>query len=95
MAVHAGILISDSCDHHLLPSCRDLYHCSCDELEALIAVQKKAGALGSRLTGAGWGGCTVSLVREGAADAFIRAVKDQYFKQCIAENKVCSATLNH
>ncbi|KAK9826693.1 hypothetical protein WJX74_010258 [Apatococcus lobatus] len=75
-------------------SCRDLYHCSCAELEALIAVQKKAGALGSRLTGAGWGGCTVSLVREGAVEAFIRAVKDQYFKQCISEGKVAAANLD-
>lgn len=75
--------------------CRDLYHCSCDELEALIAIQKKAGALGSRLTGAGWGGCTVSLVREGAAQAFIRAVKDQYFKQCTAEGKVGPVMLRH
>jgi len=52
--------------------CRDLYQCSCEELDSLVTAAKGAGALGSRLTGAGWGGCTVSLVRQVRWETFVR-----------------------
>ena len=48
-------------------SCRDDYEISCPALEELVAAAKAAGAIGARLTGAGFGGCTVNLVP--AADA--------------------------
>jgi galactokinase len=44
-------------------SLREKYDCSCAELEELMVHCKRLGALGSRLTGAGWGGASVHLVR--------------------------------
>ncbi|ORX80530.1 galactokinase [Basidiobolus meristosporus CBS 931.73] len=61
-------------------SCRDNYHCSCKELDDLTLICRKAGAYGSRLTGAGWGGCTVSMVPEDQEQEFIQRVKDEYFR---------------
>ena len=49
-------------------SCRDQYDCSCDDLERLVRVVKEAGALGCRLTGAGWGGCVVALFDGGLGE---------------------------
>ncbi|HEX4599838.1 MAG TPA: galactokinase [Gemmatimonadales bacterium] len=43
-------------------SCRDLYQCSTPELDLVVAAARRAGALGARLTGAGWGGNAVVLV---------------------------------
>ena len=66
-------------------SCRDLYDCSCPDLDRLVAVTKAAGALGCRLTGAGWGGCVVALF-DGAQgqrriDEAIDAIARTYYLQ--------------
>lgn len=45
-------------------SCDVLYDCSCEELNDVIEIARRSGSLGSRLTGAGWGGCCVSIVRK-------------------------------
>ena len=59
-------------------SCATLYDCSCPEVDELVRIAKEAGAYGSRVTGAGWGGCTVSLVAEDKVEEFIEAVKAKY-----------------
>lgn len=60
-------------------SLRDLYEVSCTELDVMVeAALAIEGTLGSRMTGAGFGGCTVSLVKEGAVPAFIEGVGAHY-----------------
>ncbi|HTY36522.1 MAG TPA: galactokinase [Bacteroidota bacterium] len=60
-------------------SCRDDYEISCPELEALVSIALESGALGSRLTGAGFGGCTVSAVRRESLDQFLSGVEAGYY----------------
>src|SRR5438094_806200 len=43
-------------------SCRRLYECSAPELDLVVAAARRAGALGARLTGAGWGGAVLVLL---------------------------------
>jgi len=45
-------------------SCRRLYECSSPELDTVVGAAKRGGALGARLTGAGWGGVAVVLVNK-------------------------------
>ncbi len=46
-------------------SCRRLYECSTPELDLIVASAERAGALGARLTGAGWGGAALVLLGKG------------------------------
>jgi galactokinase len=60
-------------------SLRDLYEVSCPELDAMAsAAQSLPGCYGARLTGAGFGGCTVNLVAADAADDFRRELATRY-----------------
>jgi galactokinase len=70
-------------------SLRDDYDVSCKELDAMVEIARGVGGVyGSRLTGAGFGGCTVSLVRAGAECALRDAVNSQYRKRTGLEPRV-------
>ncbi len=56
-------------------SLRDRLHVSCDALDRLVDAALDAGALGARLTGAGFGGCVVVLCREHDADRVRQALE--------------------
>jgi N-acetylgalactosamine kinase len=62
-------------------SCRDLYEISCPELDVLVGICREAGAEGSRLTGAGFGGCTISLVRSERLPGFLDQVARAYYRE--------------
>ena len=59
-------------------SCACDYEISTPELDTLVSVMKDAGALGARLTGAGFGGCALGLVRDGDVGGFVEAVRRNY-----------------
>ncbi|MCX6343551.1 MAG: galactokinase [Armatimonadetes bacterium] len=63
-------------------SARDCYEVSCPELEAMVEVTRSApGSLCGRLAGAGFGGCTVSLVGDASVEDFVETVKREYEKK--------------
>ncbi len=62
-------------------SCRDDYQISTPDLDTLVATMREAGALGARLTGAGFGGCAVALARSPDVEEFIAAVRRGYFER--------------
>ncbi|MDR3494100.1 MAG: galactokinase [Ancalomicrobiaceae bacterium] len=72
--VRFGTLMDQS---HL--SMRDDYEISCAEVDILVDLARELpGVYGSRMTGGGFGGCTVSLVAADAVGDFIPALRDAY-----------------
>jgi galactokinase len=60
-------------------SLRDLYEVSCPELDTMTRIaQSLKGCYGARLTGAGFGGCTVNLVARESANEFAIALSENY-----------------
>lgn len=60
-------------------SLRDDYEVTGKELDTLVEEARRiSGTLGSRMTGAGFGGCTVSIVEEGGVEEFVRTVGQAY-----------------
>ncbi len=63
-------------------SLRDDYEVSCPEIDFLVEqAQELPGVLGSRITGGGFGGCTVSIVEEDAVEPFITRIGAAYEKE--------------
>ncbi len=72
-----GKLMNESGD-----SLRYDFEVTCLELDVLVDLaRKQKNVLGSRMTGGGFGGCTVNLVREDSIDEFIKNVKEEYRKK--------------
>ena len=72
--VYFGQLMNQSHD-----SLRDDYEVTGTELDTLVEEARKIeGTIGSRMTGAGFGGCTVSIVKEDQVESFIREVGARY-----------------
>lgn len=60
-------------------SLRDDYEVTGRELDTLVEIAwEQEGVIGSRMTGAGFGGCTVSIVKKGKVDDFIKNVAEKY-----------------
>ena len=85
-------------------SLRDLYEVSCRELDAMVdAAQGLPGFIGGRMTGGGFGGCTVNLVREENVMEFASQIAARYREStgivpqvypCHAENGAQELSLN-
>jgi len=74
-------------------SLRDDFDVSCRELDQLVEIaQKCPGVFGSRMTGGGFGGCTVTLVKKEFVDDLVAAIQKNYtlgtpsFYLCHPEN---------
>lgn len=59
-------------------SLRDDYEVTGVELDTLVEIAWNEGAIGARMTGAGFGGCTVNLVKKADVSSFVKAVEQQY-----------------
>ena len=77
-------------------SCKNQYECSCDELDELVNAFMDAGAVGARLTGAGWGGCVVAVCESSCAENILAEVKKTFYEkrfQSGVANKADEASL--
>ena len=75
-------------------SLRDDYEVSCPEIDVLVEIARnigmEGGVIGSRITGGGFGGCTVSLVKTDKVDEITRSLKEEYKNQVGKEATIFS-----
>lgn len=63
-------------------SLRDDYEVSCEEIDVLVDLAWGIeGVVGSRITGGGFGGCTVSIVKNEAVDTFVKVIDEKYLEK--------------
>lgn len=71
------------------------FEVSCEEIDLLVeTAQKTEGVFGSRITGGGFGGCTVTFVKRDSVDTVIKAMQDA-FKEKYGKEIDCFITLPH
>ena len=71
-----GALLNETQD-----SCCELYENSCKEIDTLCEIARRVGSYGSRVTGAGWGGCSVHLVPADKVEAVREAWEKEYYSK--------------
>ena len=70
-------------------SLRDLYEVSHPALDSLVMnARQLAGCIGARMTGGGFGGCTINIVEETHTEGFIRSLRESYHVQTGREARV-------
>ncbi len=62
-------------------SSRDVYVHSCTEIDEMCEIARGAGSYGGRVTGAGWGGCSVHLVPKDRVKAIEAAWEEKYYRK--------------
>ncbi|HEX3822083.1 MAG TPA: galactokinase [Candidatus Sulfotelmatobacter sp.] len=74
-------------------SLRDLYEVSCRELDIMVdSAEGLPGFIGGRMTGGGFGGCTINLVREQDAGSFAEQIAERYHKATGIEPQIYPCT---
>jgi galactokinase len=76
-------------------SLRDFYEVSCPELDLLVELAAGfKGCIGARLTGAGFGGCTVNLVENSRAEEFVQHLSKAYYSKTALRANVFTTPAN-
>jgi galactokinase len=74
-------------------SLQHLYQVSSPELDLMVKIARnQPGVFGARLTGAGFGGCTVNLVEETAVESVKKAISEEYLRQTHIAPEIYVAT---
>jgi galactokinase len=74
-------------------SLRDDFQVSCAELDSIVDIARRsAGVYGCRMTGGGFGGCAVALVKPASSEEFIQSMRDSYFERTTLVPEVYQVT---